>query len=531
MAGTVKKGNKNTFKEAILTPGVFSITWEQIPGRGAFESQQLQVIENARKATNGGKIHAVSIGDNPGGNPAISAFLLCTEIKKFGIEPLVHFALRDKNRNDCESLLYGMSILDVKNLLILTGDYPSNAGFEGKSKPVFDLDSVQGLQLIEAMNHGLQYEVNNKKITLSPSDFFAGAAISPFKQSEPEVMGQYYKLKKKIEAGAQFLITQVGYDMRKLHELLQWLKLNRYKTPVLVNIYVLSYATGRTMNANHIPGCVVTDKLLAKLEEERKSDDKGRSARLDRAAKMYAIAKGMGYNGAHIGGININYEMVEYIIDKGEELSPGWQELVEEFDFPQKDGFYIFQKDEKTGLNSNILTPQTVKATHPPVYTFSRMAHATLFNPSSIVFKALKPVAKSIDASPKIKSALGAFEHINKMILFSCQKCGDCALSDVAFLCPMSQCPKGQRNGPCGGSHEGWCEVHPEKRCIWVEAYQRLKGQNNEGFDSEYIVPPCNWELEHTSSWLNFYLGRDHTAKRLGIKPPEKKKMKKKNRK
>lgn len=523
MADVPKKENKNTFKEAILNPDTFSITWEQIPGRGAFESQQLQVIENARKAQVGGKVNAVSIGDNPGGNPAISAFLLCTEIKKLGIEPLVHFALRDKNRNDCESLLYGLSVLDVKNLLILTGDYPSNAGFQGKSKPVFDLDSVHGLQLVEAMNRGLEYESSGKKITLSPADFFAGAAVSPFKQSEPEIMGQYSKLKKKIIAGAKFLITQVGYDARKLDELLLWLNMNGYNTPVLANIYVLTSATGRVMNANQIPGCVVTDKLLAQLDEERKDKDKGRFARLDRAAKMYAIARGIGYSGAHIGGVNVTYDMVEYIINKGETLSSRWQELIKEFDFPQQDGFYLFEKNEKTGLNSKSLAPCLVKASRPLIYTLSRMAHATVFNPDTIIFKALKPAAKSIDDGVKMKSILGAFEHLNKVLLFNCQKCGDCALSDIAFFCPMSQCPKGQRNGPCGGSYEGWCEVHPNRKCIWVKAYQRLKKVNNKDINTDCIVPPCDWELEQTSSWLNFYMGRDHTAKRLGIKPPEKK--------
>jgi methylenetetrahydrofolate reductase (NADPH) len=56
-----------------------------------------------------------------------------------------------------------------------------------------------------------------------------------------------------------------------------------------------------------------------------------------------------------------------------------------------------------------------------------------------------------------------------------------------------------------------------------VRAYERLKKHKEEDSIGEYIVPPCDWELQHTSSWLNYYLGRDHTAKRLGIKPPEKK--------
>ncbi len=510
----------NTLKDAILSPDVFSVTWEQIPGRGAFEMQQEEVIENARRAASKGKIHAISVTDNPGGNPAISTEMLCTEIKKLGIEPLVHLAFRDKNRNQCESLLYGVAALGVRNLLMLTGDYPSTSGFKGRPKPVFDLDSVHGLQLAEMMNRGMEHEAMGKKTTLAGTDFFVGAAVSPFKQSEPELMGQYYKLKKKIEAGAKFLITQVGYDARKLHELLLWLKMNGYNIPVLVNIYILPYGAGKLMNANQIPGCVVTDKLLAKLDEERKAKDKGRQARLDRAAKMYALAKGMGYGGAHIGGHGATYEMVEHIVNKGEELTPNWRDLLPEFDFPQKDGFYLFQKDEKTGLNLETPSRRNGKATHPPVYLFSRLAHVTLFNPDSVLFKALRPVARWVDDSPKLKSAFGSLEHINKVALFDCMNCGDCGLFDVAFLCPMSQCPKSQRNGPCGGSYEGWCEVHPEKQCIWVRAYQRLKGHKEQESIGEYIVPPCNWELQHTSSWLNFYLGRDHSAKRLGIQPP-----------
>jgi len=75
---------------------------------------------------------------------------------------------------------------------------------------VFDLDPVQALQLIGSLNAGLEYDASGKKTVLAPTNFFAGAAISPFKQTEAELMGQYYKLKKKIEAGAQFIVTRSG---------------------------------------------------------------------------------------------------------------------------------------------------------------------------------------------------------------------------------------------------------------------------------------------------------------------------------
>ncbi|RPI49154.1 MAG: hypothetical protein EHM49_10375, partial [Deltaproteobacteria bacterium] len=102
------KERANLLKEAILDPETFCVTWEQVPGRGAFEMQQEKLIEDARRAVGRGKVHAISVTDNPGGNPAISTEILCTEIKKLGIEPLVHVAFRDKNRNQCESLLYGV---------------------------------------------------------------------------------------------------------------------------------------------------------------------------------------------------------------------------------------------------------------------------------------------------------------------------------------------------------------------------------------------------------------------------------------
>ena len=519
----------NIFKETLLDPNTFCVTWEQIAGRGAFEMQQEEIIDNVYEAVKGGIASGISVTDNPGGNPAISTELLCTEIKKLGIEPLVHLACRDKNRNELESLLYGLSALEVRNVLLLTGDAPSTAAFGGKSKPVFDLDPIHGLQLIEMMNKGLEHEMLGKKRVLAPTDLFAGVCVSSFKQQEAELMGQYYKLNKKIQAGAKFIITQVGYDVRKLNELLMWLKVNGYDIPVMANIYILPYGTAKFMNANQIPGCVVTDKLVAEMAEEKKAEDKGKAARLLRAAKMYALAKGMGCAGAHLGGIGISYDTVEYIVRKGEELSENWQDLVAEFDYPQKDGFYYFKRDPKTGLNLDKPNPRPRKPSFksfgmpspPLMFTICRFAHILLFEPKSPLFKMLRPIARLIDSTRRLKKVFLYFEHLAKVALFGCMNCGDCAIFDIAYLCPMSQCPKNQRNGPCGGSYEGWCEVYPnEKKCIWVKAYERWKARKEEDKIGAYITAPCDWELWETSSWLNFYLGRDHTAKRLGLKPP-----------
>ena len=110
------------------------------------------------------------------------------------------------------------------------------------------------------------------------------------------IRDRYYKLKKKIEAGAQFIVTQLGYDARKFHEVLRYMKQNGINVPLIGNIYILPFGAAKMMNRNDLPGCVVTDKLLADIDRERNAPDKGARARILRAARMYAILKGMGFS-------------------------------------------------------------------------------------------------------------------------------------------------------------------------------------------------------------------------------------------
>ncbi len=515
------KERENRLKNAILDPEKFCLIWEQIPGPGAFETRQETVLENAREAARSRRVCAISITDNPGGNPAIATDILCAEIRRAGIDPLVHIAFRDKNRNQAESLLFQLAALDINNVLILTGDYPSNLGFTGKSKPVFDLDSVNGLRLVAEMNGGIVREIMRKPTRLAPTDFFAGVAFSPFKQMEAEVMGQYYKMQKKIEAGADFVITQVGYDARKLHEFLLWMKTRGYAIPAVASIYVLSYPVALAMYGNHIPGCVVTEGLLKRIADEQQGGDRGRQARLDRAAKMYAVVKGMGYKGAYISGQGLPFESVEYIIGKGDELAKNWVDLVPEFDFPQENGFYFFERDPATGLNAAVPAPKPQKPERPVVFFLSQALHSMVFEPRGPFFGPARRLMRFIQSSPALYKAFHFLERAVKTALYACRDCGDCALFDAAYLCTQSQCPKDQRNAPCGGSFQGWCEVYPkEKLCVWVRAYLRLKARGREDEIGRHIVPPCDWELWQTSSWVNYFLGKDHSSKRIGILPP-----------
>jgi hypothetical protein len=117
------------------------------------------------------------------------------------------------------------------------------------------------------------------------------------------------------------------------------------------------------------------------------------------------------------------------------------------------------------------------------------------------VFVALHPVWKAIGYE-RLEKPVAVFEKAVKGLLFDCQMCGQCALSSTGMSCSMN-CPKTLRNGPCGGVRaDGNCEVKPEMRCVWVEAYagsQRMVA----GKDAIKVVQfAVDGRLKGKSSWL-----------------------------
>jgi methylenetetrahydrofolate reductase (NADPH) len=502
---------KIRFKEALLGKKEFIYTLELVPGRGSRGKTQDDILKMAEEAARATLVHAVSITDNPGGHPALSPDVIGLEISRLGIDPIIHFTCKDKNRNQIESILYSLDRIGISNLLVMTGDFPLY-GFEGKAKPVFDLDSIQLLHLIRQMNEGL--EVDGKApgggVRLPPTHFFKGATISPFKRHEPEMMAQYNKLLKKVKEGADFLITQVGFDARKFEELLRLMRRHDIQVPILGNVYILNRAVASVMNRGEVPGCVVTDELYRICQEESMAPDKGKKARLTRAAKLIGVLKGIGYDGVHIGGPSLKYEDVAWVIEKSKEFSSNWEEWTREFSFPQRNGFYLFEKDPKTGLNTDVLIRKRTKPRKSFGYGIMRFFHHLAFTPQAPLYSPAQWFYKKIDGT-RMEGPMTELEYWIKFFSSRCRRCGDCTLLEVAFLCPQSQCPKYLFNGQCGGSLDGWCEVFPNrKKCIYVRAYNRLKPYKEEESLKEGYTPPRDWALDQTSSWANYFLGRDH---------------------
>ncbi|HEX6571175.1 MAG TPA: methylenetetrahydrofolate reductase C-terminal domain-containing protein [Steroidobacteraceae bacterium] len=121
---------------------------------------------------------------------------------------------------------------------------------------------------------------------------------------------------------------------------------------------------------------------------------------------------------------------------------------------------------------------------------------------------ALSPLLRRIGYR-RLERPMAASERVVKGVLFDCQMCGRCVLSSTGLSCPMN-CPKNIRNGPCGGVRDdGHCEVKPEMRCVWVEAWNgaaRIPGGLNA---IQQLQPPVDHRLKRRSAWLRVLRERD----------------------
>lgn len=510
-----------TLRDLLQGGDTFVHLVEMVTSRGLLTDRGgKRVLGLARELVRHPQIHALSITDNPGGNAMFGADALGTDLISRGQEVVIHLSCKDWNRNALESRGWQLASLGFDNILALSGDYPVS-GYQGQASPVFDLDSVALLRMFGDMNRGIRAG----RRTLTATRFFLGAVVNNHKRHEREVMPQYFKLAKKIANGARFIISQIGWDARKQDELLRYLARHGLRTPVIANAYVLSRAAARFFAAGKIPGVVVAPELLAVAEKQAASPDKGKAFFLEFAAKQVAVARGLGYRGVYLGGLTRAAD-VERVLQAAAGFGAGdWRQFAGEVNFHFPGEFYYFEPGEQPGTSSDQVNRAYLASRQPEArralrraaplgYKLSRRVHDAIFTPGGAGHDAGRRVAGAVDrAGAGGKRLFHALEHASKSLAYDCRDCGDCSLPDIAYLCPESQCVKNQRNGPCGGTREGKCEVG-EKECIWARAYDRLKAY---GEEEELLAGPAvikNAALQGTSAWLNTYLERDHHARR-----------------
>ena len=517
----------HTLAEKLGQTSRFLIGSELVSVRGSMaERSAVKARDFANQLVECPDIDWVSITDNAGGNPQLAPQTLGKPLLYAGKEVVIHLTCKDLNRNGLESEAWALHSEGFHNILAMTGDYPA-AGNGGQAKPVFDLDSVGLIALLEQMNQGLDPKIeraNGHAPPLERTQFLIGAVTTNYKLLEGEVMPQYLKLERKVAAGARFIINQVGYDTRKVHELRLYMdRRGMGPVPLIGNVYVLNPRVARLFHDGRIPGVIVTPELLRLCEERGCGPDGGREFFLELAAKQIAIYRGLGCRGAYLGGV-YHFAAIERILALARSFAPDdWKQFAREIAFSRPGEFYYYAADPDTGLAD---PARRAAVPVPPGgyaglgYAAAKWTHAMMFTPGrGLSSWGAKLCAGAADPAQG-PGLLRAVEHLSKAALFRCKDCGDCSLPETAFLCPESQCAKNQRNGPCGGTRDGRCEVDGFGDCIWLRAYERLRHDGREQELLAHAPVVQNQGLRGTSSWANFWLGRDHTARQRPAAPP-----------
>jgi methylenetetrahydrofolate reductase (NADPH) len=456
-------------------------------------TREFKILEVGSRLARVPQLVAGSITSYAGGALGHDPIRVGTAVKARGLTPNVHVTCVGQARAGLRKTLEDLHALGIHNVFALTGDYPTGKPGE-RHEAVFDLDAVQLVHLIAEMRR-------------AGMPFHTSVAVSPFKYVEADCLWQYLKLEKKIAAGADLAVTQVGWDARKFAELKRYLDERGARTPLLGNVYVLGPRAAAKMARGEPPGCWVAPELLEAVRRESAAKDGGLKARLERAARTVAVLRGLGYAGAYIGGTH-DAEHVQWIIRRAEQLAPSWVTLAAELRYGVPGGFYLYPEDSAAPSTpvqrtSRLDAPATSRLVPQVLDLVGRVLPVTR---ETALRRTLRRLAEWADRRPAIAAAVEHVELAVKRPMFGCQACGNCVLGHMEYVCPQT-CPKQMRNGPCGGTLLGRCEV-VDQPCIWVGVYDRAKAAGRLDGLRGYIPPPDR-ALAGTSSWINYFLDRD----------------------
>ena len=445
---------------------------------------------------------AITATDNSGGSPNIETYdmyrrMVDGDLLKH-LDYVPHFSCKDRNGDMIASTLACYKAAGIESMLVITGDKP----LAGKS--VFEHEAVTFLQMIKEMNAQAYSKAKADGLD-DVHQFCCGAAVSPFKYTEASQMQQYYKMEKKIAAGAEYLVTQLGWDWKKSLELFQYIEANGIDIPVFGNVFFLSTLNpaARLMNSLKLPGCFVSDEYLAKLNSESLDEQ------LDRAAQQVAMYKSMGAAGVDIGSVH-DYGMFIKILERAVEIGDNWQEHKDNLSWPLENGFYLYDND---GARRQLSKPKKTLSQR----NFD-LVHKVVLDEECRGFKIFRGIMSGLGAKKGKGFTFRSFDAVErafKYLLFECEACGDCYLPENFGICTMGKCEKGLANVPCGDATvDGFCGNNLEMQCVGELVY-RAAAATQGGIDKwrKIYCKPRMHELDQTPSVLNHLFGLDHSAK------------------
>jgi methionine synthase I (cobalamin-dependent)/5,10-methylenetetrahydrofolate reductase len=254
-----------------LARGEFITTVEIVPPKGVDPTPMFQQCRALKAAG----VDAVNVPDGPRAQSRMGALLSGLMIEReVGLESVVHYACRDRNLLGMLSDLLGAAAAGLRNLLLVTGD-PPKMGPYPDATAVFDIDAIGLTNLVSRLNRGLDPGHN---AIGEPTRFVIGVGVNP---AAPDLDRELRRFHWKVEAGAEFAITQPVFDLDQLDRFLK--QVAGFRLPIIGGIWPLVSLRNAEFLANEVPGVTVPDEVLDRM---RRASEQGREAGLAEGVRI-----------------------------------------------------------------------------------------------------------------------------------------------------------------------------------------------------------------------------------------------------
>ena len=246
------RDKKSRFAKKICA-GEFVTSVEIVPPKGCDAIKMLESVRLLKDAN----VDAVNVPDGPRAQSRMGVLAVSTLIEQqVGIEAVVHYCCRDRNLLGMTSDLLGAAALGLRNLLIITGD-PPKMGPYPEATAVFDIDSIGLVNMVNRLNHGL--DIGGNPIG-KPTSFYVGVGVNP---CAVDIDYELRRFEWKVEAGAEYAITQPTFDVNQLRSFLK--RIEHCRIPVIAGIWPLVSYRNAEFLANEVPGVVVPESVLERM--------------------------------------------------------------------------------------------------------------------------------------------------------------------------------------------------------------------------------------------------------------------------
>jgi homocysteine S-methyltransferase len=260
---------------AKIARGEFVTSVEIVPPRGVDASKMLRDVGALRDAG----VDAVNVPDGPRAQSRMGALMTSVLIERqIGIETVTHYCCRDRNLLGMLSDLLGASAVGLRNVLLITGD-PPKMGPYPEATAVFDIDSIGLTNLVSGLNHGLDPGGN---AIGDPTRFTIGVGVNP---AAIDLDHEIRRFEWKVDAGAEYAITQPVFDVEQLERFLD--RIAHVRIPIVAGIWPLVSVRNAEFLANEVPGVSVPEAIIARM---RAASERGKEPGL---AEGIAIAREM----------------------------------------------------------------------------------------------------------------------------------------------------------------------------------------------------------------------------------------------